>query len=88
MYHSFHPNEVVGDVPFYWSELADKFLKFLNHSISIVVSGKRVNRGTGLGREIPVDYIFHGDNQTIGWFKKFIEKLDKCNDVKVEKYMK
>ena len=43
MYNSFHPNEVVGDLPFYWSD------------ISIVVTDKRVNRGIGLGMEIPAD---------------------------------
>ena len=69
MYDSFPQNEVVVDVPFYWSELANKFLKFPNHHISVVGTGNRVNRGIGLGIEIPVDYIFHGDNQVIGWFK-------------------
>ena len=88
MYDSFPQNKVVGDVPFYWSELANKVLKFPNHHISVVVTGNRVNRDIGLGIEIPVDYIFHGDNQIIGWFKKSIEKLDKSNDVKVEKCMK
>ena len=39
----------------------------------------------GLGLEIPVDYLFHGDNWVIEWFK---EKLDKCTDVKVAKCMK
>ena len=88
MYDSFPQNEVVGDVPFYWSELANKFLKFPNHHITVVGTGNRVNRGISLGIEIPVDYIFHGDNQVIGWFKKSIEKLDKSNDVKAEKCMK
>ena len=55
MYNSFPHNEVVGDVPFYWSELANKFLKFPNHHISVVGTGNRVNRGIGLGIEIPVD---------------------------------
>ena len=27
--------------------------------IRVVVTGKRVNRGIGLGQEIPVDYFFH-----------------------------
>ena len=78
----------MGHVPLYWGELAKKNLKFLNHHIRVVFPGKRVNRGIGLGQEIPVDYFFHGDNRVIKWFKKSIEKLDECTDIKVEKYMK
>ena len=55
-YDSFHSNEVAGHVPLYWSELTNKCLKFPNHQICVVVTGKRVNRGIGLGLEIPVDY--------------------------------
>ena len=47
-----------------------------------------MNRGIGLGLEIPFNYFFHGDNRVIKCFKKSIEKLDKCSDVKVEKCMK
>ena len=50
-YDSFHSNEVVGDVPLYWSELANKFLKFPSHHIRVVVTGKTVNRRIGLGLE-------------------------------------
>ena len=42
--------------------------KFPNHHIRVVVTGKRVNRGIGLGLEIPVDYVFHEDNQVVNWF--------------------
>ena len=62
IYDSFHSNKVVRHVPLYWSESANKFLKFPNHHIRAVVAGKRVNRGIGLGLEIPADYFFHGDN--------------------------
>ena len=62
IYDSFHSNKVVGHVPLYWSELANKCLKFPNHHVRVVVTGKRVNRGIGLGPQIPVDYFFHGNN--------------------------
>ena len=88
IYDSFHSNKVVGHASLYWSESANKFLKFPNHHIRVAATGKRVNRGIGLGQEIPVDYFFHGDNRVIEWFKKSIEKLDKCTDVKAEKCMK
>ena len=32
---------------------------FLNHLIRIVATGKRVNKSTGLGLEIPADYFYH-----------------------------
>ena len=64
------------------------FLKFHNHDICVVVTSKRVNRGIGLGLEIPVDYSFHGDNRVIQSFKKSLERLDKCTDVTVEKCMR
>ena len=52
-----------------------KSLKFLNHHISIIVTGKRVNKGIGLKLEIPVDYFFHRYNRVIEWFKESIENL-------------
>ena len=50
--------KVVGHVPLYWSKLAFKFLQFQIHSIRVVVTGMRVNRGAVIGLEIPVDYFF------------------------------
>ena len=55
IYDSFHLNKVVGHVPLYWSELANRILKFLNHHIPVIVTGKRTNRGICLGLEIPID---------------------------------
>ena len=88
IYDSFHLEKVLGHIRFYWSELVNKFLKFPNHYIRVIVTGKRVNRGVGLALEIPDDYFFRGDNRVIEWFKKSIEKLDKYTNAKVEKYMK
>ena len=88
IYGSFLSNNVVGQVPLYWNELANKLLKFPYHHIRVVITGQRVNSGIGLGLETPVDYFFHGDNRVIDWFKKSIEKLDKCNEDKEEKYIK
>ena len=68
--------------------MAFKFLQFQNHSIRVAVTGKRVNRGAGLGLEIPVDYFFYGDSRVIAWLKNSIEKLDRCIDEKVGKCVK
>lgn len=80
--------KVVGHVPLYWSELAFKFLQFPNHSIRVTVTGKRVNRGAGMGLEIPVDYYFYGDKRVIDWFKKSIDKLDQTIDKKIGRCLK
>ena len=37
--------------------MASKFLQFTNHHIRVDVTGKRVNRGLGLGLEIPRNYF-------------------------------
>ena len=78
----------MGHIPVYWSELADKFLNILNHHIRVVVTGKRVNRGIGLGLEMALDYFFDGDSRVIECFKKTIELFNKCTDVKVENFFK
>ena len=80
IFDSFHWNEAVGHVPLYWSELTNKCLK-----LRVIVTGKRVNWGTGLELEIPVDYCFHGDNRVNKCFKKSMKKFTKCTDVKVKK---
>ena len=48
IYDSFHSDKVMGHVPLYGSELANKMLSFSNHHILVAVTGKRVNRGIGL----------------------------------------
>ena len=49
--------KIVGYVLLNWRKLASKFLQFTNHDIRVEVTGKTVNRGVGLGLEIPVDYF-------------------------------
>ena len=79
---------IVRHVPLYWSKLTLNFLQFLNHSICVVVTDKRVNRGADLGLEIPVDYFFYRDSRVIAWLKNSIEKLDQRIDEKVGKCVK
>ena len=37
--------------------MASKFLQFTNYHIRVEATGKAVNRGVGLGLEIPVNYF-------------------------------
>ena len=43
---------LAGHVPLNWSKVASKFLQLTNHHSRVEVTGKRVNRGVGLGFEI------------------------------------
>ena len=61
MYHDSISWKVVGHVPLHLSQVMSNFLRFPNCSIRVTITGKRVNRGVGLGLEIPVHYIFYGD---------------------------
>ena len=45
------------NAPLNWSEVTSKFLQPANHHIRVEVTGKRVNRGVGLGLEISANYF-------------------------------
>ena len=51
-----------------------KFLKRATNIGKVVIKGKRVNRGSGYGVEIPCEYQFICDAFSISWL---IEKLQK-----------
>ena len=59
---SLHPNEmsddfkVVGHVPKLMAIWLAKFLKRATNIGKVVIKGKRVNRGSGYGLEIPCEY--------------------------------
>ena len=67
--------------------MVSKFLQLTNHHARVEVTGKRVNRGVGLGLEIPVNYFF-GDTGLITWVKNSLKKLDNELHVKVKKRIK
>ena len=77
--------KIVGHVPFNWSKLASMFLKVPNSCIRATVTGKRVNRGAGLGLEIPMDYTFYGDARVVLWLEKAFKKITENIDAKVAK---
>ena len=66
--------KIVGHVPFNWSKLSSMFLKVPNSFIRGKVTGKRVNRGAGLGLEIPMDYTFY-DDCVLLWLEKAFKKI-------------
>ena len=77
-----HPNEiavgmeVVGHVPKLMAQWMTKFLKRESNSGTVVITGKRINRGVGYGLELPCEFQFQGDKCSCDWLK---EKLKKEN---------
>lgn len=77
-----HPNEiavgmeVVGHVPKLMAQWETKFLKRASNSGTVVITGKRINRGEGYGLELPCEFKFQGDKYSCDWLK---EKLKKEN---------
>ena len=61
------------------SKLVYKFLLLPNSLIACKVAGKRMDRGGWYVLEIPVKYEFNGQDKTIMWIKKQLEKI--MNDV-------
>ena len=52
------PCQLAGYVLLNWSKVLSKLLQFTNHHVRVEVTGKRLNRGFGLGLEIQVNYFF------------------------------
>ena len=67
--------KVVGHVPINLSKIFHQFLKIPNCTIGCKVTRKRVNRGTGYGLEIPVQYIFVGAEKAVEWAEKHLKKV-------------
>ena len=76
-----HPNEiavsmeVVGHVPKLMAQWV-KFLKRASNSGTVVITGRRINRGAGYHLELPCEFKFQGDKYSCDWLK---EKLKKEN---------
>ena len=65
-----HPNgiavgmEVVGHVPKLKTQWMTKFLKRASNSGTVVITGKRINRGVGYGLELPCEFKFQSDKNS------------------------
>ena len=61
--------DVLGHAPKLMALWLTKFLKRQTNSAKVIINGKRVNRGSGYGLEIPCEYHFHGDRFSCQWLK-------------------
>ena len=53
-----------------------------------MVTGKRINRGAGYDLEIPVEYVFNGNEKALQWAKKNLYNIDANINKKVGKCLK
>ena len=75
--HSKHIGpRLVGHVPFLYSSTFKKFLSLPNHTIRVLLIGKRINRGAGYSLETPVEYVFNGNEKALQWAKKNLDNID------------
>ena len=87
--HSNHIEpRVVAHVPFLYSSTFEKFLSLPNHTIRVLVTGKRINHRAGYGLEIPVQYVFNGDEKALQWAKKNLDSIDENVNEKVGRCLK
>ena len=42
----------------------------------MLITGKRINRSAGDGLEIPVEYLFNGNEKAPQWAKKNLDNID------------
>ena len=68
---------------FLYSLSFKKFLSLPNHTIRVLVTGNRMNRGAGYGLEIPVEYVFNGNEKALQWAKKNLDNIDERVNKKV-----
>ena len=54
----------------------------------MLVTGKRINRGAGYGLEIPVEYVFNGNEKALQWAKKNLDNIDANVNKKVGRCLK
>ena len=65
---------VVGHVPLGLSKTFSNFLSLPVSTMLCIVTGKRLNRGAGLGLEILVMYQARGHEKALQWLEKTITK--------------
>ena len=70
---------VVGHLPQNLSGFFWRFLTLPGTSIRPEVLDRRVNRGAGHGREVPVRFIFQGHRKEVEWVQKKIKTAN--NDI-------
>ena len=71
----FKREEVVGHVPLFLSKTLNKYLCLPGSYESRKGTGTRINRGNGLGLEIPIEITFVGKERATEWLKKGLHRI-------------
>ena len=79
---------VVGHIPHNISKFSSMFLTIPSTAIEVDLLGKRVNRGSGYGLEIPVKYRYYGQEKLIQWLAKKLEAVKKELGCKISRCLK
>ena len=79
---------IVGRIPKNLNKVFHQFMKIPNCTIGCKVTGKRVNRGSGYGLEIPVQCRFIGAEKAVEWAEKNMKKVFENINKKVNKCVK
>ena len=75
---------VVGHIPANLSSTLFKFLTLPESSVTLCVTGNRLNRGGGFGMEVPVKARLEGHSKAVAWAKKNIIRLINDHERRVE----
>ena len=79
---------VVGHVPKFISMIVSMFLSLPGCTLSIEVTGKRVNHGAGYRLEIPANFHFYGPENPIVWIRSKITNIEKKLSQNVNRCLK
>ena len=77
--------EVVRYVPFFLSKTLNKFLRLPGSYASCKVTGTRINRGIGVGWEIPIEITFVGKEKATEWLKKALRCINMIEVLKCKR---
>ena len=80
--------EVVGHVPLFLSKTLSKFLCLPGSYASCKVIGTKINRGNGVGLELPIGITFVGKETATEWLKKALHCINIMTEEKVLKCKK
>ena len=75
--------EAVGHVPLFLSKTLNKILRLPGSYVSCKVTGTRINRGIGVGLEIPIEITFVRKETANEWLKKALHCINMMIEEKV-----
>ena len=80
--------EAVGHMPLFLRKTLNKFLRLPGSYASYKVTGTRINRGIGVGLEIPIEITFVGKETATEWLKNALHRINMMTEEKALKCKK